>query len=162
MARQERRGDEDGAEILLILIHGDAAFAGRGVVAETFQLSQARGFKTAVLSVAPTTRGDSRSRDRAMRAPRPTGISPDDRGAGVPCEWRRSGSGCLVTPALEYRQMFHKDVVIDRVIAAMATTRWMTGPPSRRWPGDPQTPDHPAAVRATPDEEGVLMRERNG
>ena len=45
-ARQEQRGDASGATILPLLIHGDAAFAGQGVVTETMQLSQASGFAT--------------------------------------------------------------------------------------------------------------------
>ncbi len=45
-ARQERRGDTAGSRVLPILIHGDSAFAGQGVVMETLQLSQARAFYT--------------------------------------------------------------------------------------------------------------------
>jgi len=45
-ARQERRGDKIGDKVLPVQIHGDAAFAGQGVVMETLQLSQARGFYT--------------------------------------------------------------------------------------------------------------------
>lgn len=45
-ARMERRRDYTGDQVLSVLIHGDAAFAGQGVVMETFQLSQARGFYT--------------------------------------------------------------------------------------------------------------------
>lgn len=45
-ARQERRADRDGDKVVPLLLHGDAAFAGQGVVMETLQLSQARGFYT--------------------------------------------------------------------------------------------------------------------
>lgn len=45
-ARQDRRHDDDGSQILPVLIHGDAAFAGQGVVMETLQLSESRGYGT--------------------------------------------------------------------------------------------------------------------
>jgi 2-oxoglutarate dehydrogenase E1 component len=45
-SRQTRRADEIGARIVPVLIHGDAAFAGQGVVMETMQLSQAKGYST--------------------------------------------------------------------------------------------------------------------
>ncbi len=43
-ARQMRREDTDRAKVLPVLIHGDAAFAGQGVIMELFQMSKARGF----------------------------------------------------------------------------------------------------------------------
>jgi 2-oxoglutarate dehydrogenase E1 component len=45
-ARQDRLGEEGEGRVLPLLIHGDAAFAGQGVVAETFNLSQLAGYRT--------------------------------------------------------------------------------------------------------------------
>jgi 2-oxoglutarate dehydrogenase E1 component len=43
-ARQQRRADRDGSQVLPVILHGDAAFAGQGVNMEVFNMSQARGF----------------------------------------------------------------------------------------------------------------------
>lgn len=45
-ARQRRRHDTNGQKVMPLIIHGDAAFAGQGVVMETLQLSKTRGFAT--------------------------------------------------------------------------------------------------------------------
>ncbi len=118
-ARQDRRGDREGSEILPVLIHGDAAFAAQGVVAETFQLSQARGFRTGGTvhvvcnnQVGFTTSDprDARSTpycsDIARMVEAPVfHVNGDDPEAVV----------FVTRLALEYRQTFQKDVVIDLV-----------------------------------------------
>jgi 2-oxoglutarate dehydrogenase E1 component len=118
-ARQERRGDELGDKVLPVQIHGDAAFAGQGVIMETLQLSQARGFSTGGTvhviinnQVGFTTSDphDARSTlycsDVAKMVEAPIlHVNADDPEAV-----------CFVIRfALEYRMRFHKDVVIDLV-----------------------------------------------
>jgi 2-oxoglutarate dehydrogenase E1 component len=118
-ARQERRSDAKGDKVLPVQIHGDAAFAGQGVIMETLQLSQARGFYTGgsvhviVNNQVGFTTSDPRDArstlycsDVAKMVEAPIlHVNADDPEAV-----------CFVTRlALEYRMKFHKDVVIDLV-----------------------------------------------
>jgi 2-oxoglutarate dehydrogenase E1 component len=118
-ARQDRRGDTSGSEILPVLIHGDAAFAGQGVVPETFQLSQARGFSTGgtVHVVVNNQVGFTTSDMRDARStPYCTDVAKMIEAPVFHVNGDDPEACVLVTRlALAYRQTFHKDVVIDLV-----------------------------------------------
>src|SRR5262245_19434637 len=118
-ARQDRRGDALGEQVMPVLIHGDAAVAGQGVVAETLQLSQVRAVYTGgtvhvlinnQIGFTTSDPADSRSTthcsDIAKMIEAPVfHVNGDDPEAAV----------AAVRLALRYRRMFHKDVVIDLV-----------------------------------------------
>jgi 2-oxoglutarate dehydrogenase E1 component len=118
-ARQERRDDTRGDRVLPILVHGDSAFAGQGVVMETLQLSQARAFYTGgtvhliVNNQVGFTTDDPRDTrstmycsDVAKMLEAPIfHVNADDPEAVV----------FVTRQALAYRMKFHKDVVIDLV-----------------------------------------------
>jgi 2-oxoglutarate dehydrogenase E1 component len=117
-ARQERRHDALGERVVPLLLHGDAAFAGQGVVMETLQLSQARGFYTGGTihlvvnnQVGFTTdprdaRSTMYSSDIAKMIEAPIfHVNADDPEAVV----------FVGRLAVAYRMRFRKDVVIDLI-----------------------------------------------
>ena len=115
-AKQDQLNDIDRTKVMAILLHGDAAFAGQGVVAEGFGLSGLRGHRTGgtMHIVVNNQIGFTTAPHFSRSSPYPTDIAlmveapifhvnGDDPEAVV----------YAAKVATEFRQKFHKDVVLD-------------------------------------------------
>ena len=118
-ARQHRRRDHTGDQVLPVLIHGDAAFAGQGVNMETFELAQTRGYGTGgtvhivVNNQIGFTCSDLRDARSSLYC---TDVAKMLEVPVLHVNGDDPDAVCLVAEiALDYRMKFHKDVVVDLV-----------------------------------------------
>jgi 2-oxoglutarate dehydrogenase E1 component len=118
-ARMDRRGDPRGSQVLPVLVHGDAAFAGQGVNQETLALAHTRGYTTGgtVHLIINNQIGFTTSDPRDLRST----LYCTDIVKGVEAPVLHVNGDdpeavVLATQfALEYRMEFRKDVVVDIV-----------------------------------------------
>ena len=115
-AKQDRVGDADRARVLPVLIHGDAAFSGQGLVAEVLNMSELKGYATGgtVHVIVNNQIGFTTPPREARSTPYCTDVA---RMLAVPIlhvngEDPRAVAAA-VQLAIEWRQRYHRDVVID-------------------------------------------------
>ncbi len=117
-ARQCRRKDKARREVIGVLVHGDAAFAGQGVVAESLELSKLRGFRVGgtIHIVVNNQIGFTVNPFDARSSTYCTDIAKIVNAPILHVNGDDPEACCLAMEiAVEYRNHFHEDVVIDLV-----------------------------------------------
>jgi 2-oxoglutarate dehydrogenase E1 component len=115
-AKQTQKGDTERARVMGLLLHGDAAFAGQGVVHEGLEMSDLRGFRTGgtIHLIVNNQIGFTTSPAYARSSPYPSDVA---RGVQAPIFHVNADDPEAVVHvarlAAEFRQRFKKDVVLD-------------------------------------------------
>lgn len=117
-AKQNQRHDEDRSQVMSLVMHGDAAFAGQGIVAETFAFSALRGYRTGgtIHMIVNNQVGFTTDPAYSRSSPYPTDVAKmvmapifhvncDDVEAVIHV--------CRI--ATEFRQQFKTDVILDLI-----------------------------------------------
>ena len=115
-AKQEQQNDEERRAVLGVLLHGDAAFAGQGVVAETFAFSALRGYRTGgtIHIIVNNQVGFTTSPHYSRSSPYPTDVAKMVMAPILHVNGDDAEAVVHATRiATEFRQTFGVDVVLD-------------------------------------------------